>query len=219
MNPKYLLQTAIFRALPLAAIGLSASIGSSWAASISFVPAGSQLDGDPINDIATEVGEMISFDVLLDTTGLGSTGSLDISYGFTWDSGRFLNDPGELEIKPINDDVDFGEADNIVCAISFAICSVSYSGLPLNQQGTLTTIAFNVFPELINDGASDFDIQIGSATIGGVDFTSEFSPSSQEVEVQVPEPLTILGTATAAGFGAFFKRELKKNKKKKDNDK
>ena len=216
MNPKYLLQPAIFRALPLAAIGLLASMGASWAASISFVPAGSQLDDDPIDDIATEVGEMIAFDVLLDTTGLGSTGSLDISYGFTWDSGRFLEDPGELEIKPIDDNVDFGEADEIICAISFAICGASYSGLPLNQQGTLTTIAFNVFPELINDGASDFDIEIGSATIGGVDFTSEFSPSSQEVEVQVPEPLTILGTATAAGFGAFFKRQI--NKKKQDNE-
>ena len=30
----------------------------------------------------------------------------------------------------------------------------------------------------------------------------------------VPEPLTILGTSTAAGFGAFFKRTI--NKKKKD---
>ena len=30
----------------------------------------------------------------------------------------------------------------------------------------------------------------------------------------IPEPLTILGTATAVGFGAFFKRQI--NKKKKD---
>lgn len=30
----------------------------------------------------------------------------------------------------------------------------------------------------------------------------------------IPEPLTILGAATAAGFGAFFKRQI--NKKKKD---
>lgn len=34
---------------------------------------------------------------------------------------------------------------------------------------------------------------------------------------QVPEPLTMLGAATAAGFGAFFKRELN-NKKKKEKD-
>ena len=33
---------------------------------------------------------------------------------------------------------------------------------------------------------------------------------------QVPEPLTILGTATAVGFGAFFKRQI--NKKKRDNE-
>lgn len=32
----------------------------------------------------------------------------------------------------------------------------------------------------------------------------------------VPEPLTILGTATAVGFGAFFKRQI--NKKKKDTE-
>ena len=38
-------------------------------------------------------------------------------------------------------------------------------------------------------------------------------------EAQVPEPLTILGAGTAVGFGAFFKRELNKSKKKqKDSE-
>jgi hypothetical protein len=39
--------------------------------------------------------------------------------------------------------------------------------------------------------------------------------------VEVPEPLTILGAATAAGFGAFFKRTLNRKRKQdqdRDND-
>ena len=33
-------------------------------------------------------------------------------------------------------------------------------------------------------------------------------------QTAIPEPLTILGAGTAAGFGAFFKHQL--NRKKKD---
>jgi hypothetical protein len=34
----------------------------------------------------------------------------------------------------------------------------------------------------------------------------------------VPEPLTILGTVTAAGFGAFFKRKINQKKGQKDSE-
>jgi hypothetical protein len=56
-----------------------------WAASLSFVPDGAQLDGDSIADLETEIGAEIAFSVLLDTSGLGSAGFLDMSYNFWWD--------------------------------------------------------------------------------------------------------------------------------------
>lgn len=34
----------------------------------------------------------------------------------------------------------------------------------------------------------------------------------------VPEPLTILGAATAAGFGSFFKLKVSQKHKKKDEE-
>ena len=221
MNIKYFLQRMVAPAMSLAAIGLLSSMGSSWGASISFVPTGSPLDGDPILDIETETGEMITFEVFLDTKGLGSTGSLDISYDFTWDSRRFLSNPGELGEEKIIDEVDFGEADEIACVDSFAICSVFYSGLPLNLEGTLTTIAFNVLPELINDGSSDFDITLSSATVDGVDATDQFTQTFQEVEVQpAPEPTSTLSFLALGTLGAASTkgRKLKPSKSLRKRD-
>lgn len=174
------------------------------------------VDGDLILDIETEVKEMITFDVLLDTTDLVTPpGLLSLNYEFIWDSGRFLEDPGELELKTIDDDIDLGTADNIVCAISFAICSASYSNLPLNQQGTLTRFQFNVLPDLINDGVSDFDIVLSSATVDGFDVTDQFPQISQEVEIQPTSEhastisLFTLGTLSVA---SILKRKLRSSK-------
>lgn len=41
----------------------------------------------------------------------------------------------------------------------------------------------------------------------------DFPPSGTYVATAVPEPLTILGTGTALGFGAFFKRKLRLRQK------
>lgn len=49
------------------------------------MPAGAQLDGDSIADLETEMGAEIAFSILLNTSGLGSAGSLEISYNFRWD--------------------------------------------------------------------------------------------------------------------------------------
>jgi hypothetical protein len=59
-----------------------------------------------------------------------------------------------------------------------------------------------------------FDEVVFGNTASGVDFFG-FDDMTvgdlAQVEV-VPEPLTILGSATALGFGAFFKRKLKSSK-------
>lgn len=215
MYSQHLLPLAIFRILSVAAIGLLASPSLSLAAAIYFAPAGGQLDADTINDVATVAGETIAFDVVLDTTGFGSTGLLDIRYGFTWDDGRHRDDPGELELTGILGDVDFGPSDIIECAISYAICGISYTGLPLNKHDSLTVFTFSVLPALVNDGVSDFRIGIGSASINGVDVTSAFNPLFQQVEVQsVPEPSSTLGLVVLGALVAvpiFFYRKIRRS--------
>ncbi|MDJ0729844.1 MAG: LEVG family PEP-CTERM protein [Crocosphaera sp.] len=63
-----------------------------------------------------------------------------------------------------------------------------------------------------------FDNPNGSRTGDGVDFqivdsTDDTSPQGGE---PVPEPLTILGSAAAVGFGGLFKKKLAKSSKKKN---
>ena len=53
------------------------------------------------------------------------------------------------------------------------------------------------------------NIQQRSVT-GGTVLVTKYTPDP----VAVPEPLTILGAATAVGFGAAFKRRALKNNKK-----
>ena len=55
-----------------------------------------------------------------------------------------------------------------------------------------------------------------NSTSGGSlsDPTSNVSALSLTPAAAVPEPLTILGAVTAAGFGAGFKRKLAKSVKK-----
>ncbi len=196
MVPTRSLHQTVLQALFTAALAVSTTISGGWAASLSFVPAGAQLDGDPIADIETEVGDEILFSVLLDTTGLGSSGSLDISYNFRWDF-------GELGGDTIDVDVDFGAGGGI-CNLVPDSCTAYYVDLPLDQQGTLSVISFDVLPALVNDGAGDFAIQLVSATIDGLDVTSQFSPASQEVEVQpVPEPVFVK-TGFLGSLGLWF---------------
>ena len=62
--------------------------------------------------------------------------------------------------------------------------------------------------EATNQYSADALLNGGLSSIGGT-----LSP------IPVPEPLTILGAGTAAGFGAIFKRELNKKKKaQKDSE-
>ena len=141
--------------------------------------------------------------MLLDTTGLGSSGLLDVNYAFTWDYG------GEWGDGLVDLDVDFGAGGGACNLLN--TCSIYYADLPLDRQGTLSVITFDVSPGLINDGSSDFSIQVVSATIGGVDVVGQFSPASQEVEVQpVPEP-ALVGTCFLGSLGVWFAYCRKRN--------
>lgn len=60
-----------------------------------------------------------------------------------------------------------------------------------------------------NDG--NFQVGIGVTDIGDFNSTSALQISNAQIE-PVPEPLTILGTTVAAGFGVMFRRKRSKKK-------
>lgn len=150
-----------------------------------FIPPGDQLDNDPILDIMTAPGDVLPFDVMLDTSGvvLPANQSFDnilVDWSFSYDAGELSllsnTNPGPSVI-------DLG-------------------------GGLLSTLTFlAVDPGLTpHDGISDFGITLHrvlyQGSQGDFDATDQFPfPSrdafdlpgnqfNQVVEVQTPEPAT-----------------------------
>jgi len=84
--------------------------------------------------------------------------------------------------------------------------------IPISRQSALTvgtTYSWNI--DLRTRAEKGFGIGLaGSNATAGYDFSDVFTVSA----TPVPEPLTILGSATALGFGALLKRESSKKRKK-----
>jgi hypothetical protein len=81
-----------------------------------------------------------------------------------------------------------------------------------NALSSLTGVGqnTNITVDVSFDGSrNSSNIQQRSVT-GGTVLVTKYTPDA----AAVPEPLTILGAATAAGFGATFKRRALKNNKK-----
>jgi hypothetical protein len=80
--------------------------------------------------------------------------------------------------------------------------------------GAAPTLGLGALPGAIIGGTAALFTTVGGAIVVNTDKAPEtpktppkdLTPPSAKA---VPEPLTILGTATALGFGAFFKRKLK----------
>ncbi len=82
-------------------------------------------------------------------------------------------------------------------------------------NGTSLTVAQ---PSFLNGQTELFVGVYGSNTASGNEFTINVDRFEATVNLaDVPEPLTILGTSTALGFGALFKREFSKNKNSKQD--
>ncbi|EHJ09452.1 hypothetical protein CWATWH0003_B121 [Crocosphaera watsonii WH 0003] len=60
--------------------------------------------------------------------------------------------------------------------------------------------------DVTGDGMNDSDFFLTGRVL-------HTAPGAEHTITPVPEPLTILGSVTALGFGTFFKRKLRKNKK------
>lgn len=205
------------------------------AAGLRFEPSGEMLDDDPILDRIIRVFQPISFEIRLDTTGLTNFGNpfpdgstLDLDYVFDWDSTELGARPGEWVDQPITSP--FGPGDISATTEKSELGGdnkkfvVKYEGLQLGvQDAPLTILTFSSHSghNLNNDGKPDFAIRLDldSAKVRDAQgnilgFVGNQLGGNQSVEVQAPEPLTILGSATALGFGALFQREYSKRQKK-----
>lgn len=231
--------------IALSTIGVTSLLVSSsepvHAAGLRFEPPGEMLDNDPILDIVSGVGERISFEVRLDTTGLTDSGNpfpagstLDLSYIFDWDSGDgsvldaelvfyrngFDPEPGPFGLPVVIDSL--APSPNKYFLQTDQGLQLTYEGLQIGvQDAPLTQFAFNIpgGTKLNNDGNADFSISLVDAKVHDAQgnilgFVGNQLGGNQSVEVQAPEPLTILGSATALGFGALLKREHSKKQKK-----
>jgi hypothetical protein len=166
-----------------------------FGAAITFAPAGTQLDGDPILDIVP--GGQITFDVSINTAGLG--GNLTaITYSILYD---------QTELSPTRNALDVGGVFTLDAASLPTDPANPGMGLIRHGGGNLAP-GFNAVVDrltfdtlvLVNNGSSDFLPRATSAfaNIGGVsrDVTAQFTPI-QFVEVQpVPEPSSLALFAT-----------------------
>ena len=183
------------------------------AASVSFVPEGSQLDNDPILDLGTSVGENLGFTVTLDTSGLANPlQSLVISFQF---------DETEIQfgtITPLNDpffpNITFdGFFPNPSPGLtnSIQITRVSPNAGVVSGLFNLFIDNYTVQPGLINDGLPDYRIVVVEAIdITETNVTSAFN--IQEVSLHsVPESSSNLSFLALGilGAGSILKSKIR----------
>lgn len=172
------------------------------AASLTFTPRGGQLDGDPINDIATTPGNTISFDVSLNNAGLA--GNLtEITY-------THIFDRSELNRVNLLLDIPGVFSGNFA---HFPSDRVSHLGsISPNFSNRIDLLQFTTLPGLVNDGVSDLSLVVVSAfaNIGGArtNVTAQFAPQTVEVQpVQgAPEPGSFLLLGLGLGLLAAYKK-------------
>jgi hypothetical protein len=190
----------LIRSLVIASSGLFITATACDAASISFRPTGRQLDQDEILDISGNPGDLVYFDVLIDTNGINTNPYVLINFSI------FI-DPTELRTVnfPVETDQSFTE---------------NYFQSSLPQNTTIWAVLFpvKILDGLINDGKADLILKFDSAFTtnnNGVreDVSNLFEVgggfgSAQIVDFQpVPEPTTIFGSAIGLCLGGWLKRK------------
>jgi len=228
MNNTKKLRSALLSSLTIIA---SIVLGhTAQAAVLFFEPAGTQLDDDDILDIDVTGKKEIDFKIFINTAGL-----LDNIGTFSYII-RF--DPKELAFRNIGPGQGPNAADvsdkKTLSGPNDVITMLGVSGInlniPLANMGKhITTITFDIVKPGLkpDDGLFDFKISTALGTyIPSVEDTPgedipfdifAYGPKKdlffQEVEVQTPEPTSILGLFSLGiiGVGATIKRQVKRN--------
>jgi hypothetical protein len=202
----------LIRSLVIASSGLFIAATACDAASISLRPTGTQLDQDEILDFSGNPGDLVEFEILMDSTGINSNPNFNIKRIYI-NFSIFL-DPTELRTInfPVQTDQSYPE---------------NYFEANLLPNTTMLNTRFPVkmLDSLINDGAADLTLKLDSAFAvddNGVrqDVSNSFEVwgkvgSVQGVDFQpVPEPTTIFGSAIALGLGGWLKQKKSSQKNK-----
>ena len=177
------------------------SIVSVNAADISFTPIGNQLDNDPVNDIRVLDGEIVPFDIFLDTSGIaglneGST--LELIYEISFDSRELTPNFVNVNQGTFSADVNFQALDvesniaivgnqNLSTLNITSPLTVIRTSVPIDFSGTIDTWSF-IADQTVNDGISDFSLSLISAiaTLG------EDESTMNETKVDIRDQFTQL---------------------------
>ncbi len=189
--------------LIIASTGLFITATACDAASISFRPTGTQLDQDEILDFSGKPGDLVEFEILIDTNGINLNPNF---YNVVIEFSLFL-DPTEL--RTINFPVQTDESyPNNYFSTNFSE----------NTTALVARVPIKMLEGLINDGTADLRLKLDSAYTRNSsdvrqDVTNLFEVgggfgSEQTLDFQpVPEPTTIFGSALALGVGGWLKRK------------
>ena len=207
----------LIRSLVIASGGLFLAATASNAASISFRPTGTQLDQDKILDFSGNPGDIVEFEILIDTNGI----NLNSNFNNVVIQFALLLDPTELRTInfPIQTDESYPEN----------YFQVNFS---TNTTTSIARVPIKMLESLINDGTPDLRLRLDLAytrstsndgrgqdvtnlfEVGG-GFGSEQTLDFQPVDFQqVPEPTTIFGSALALSVGGWLKRKKSSQQKK-----
>jgi hypothetical protein len=178
-------------------IGVPLGVNPTYGLSLTFTPAGAQLDADPILDIATTPGAMITFRTRLDTLGIvpppAPAGVVSVAYTVTFDNTelRFVaGAPTPTNPFPMHLPIAAGPGAVVPAHLG--------AFLPAGLIPTLDDLTFRVLPGLVNDGLPDMDITGALLGVVGV-IPPGVVLMTNQVEVQpVPEPSTLV--AVGAGL-------------------
>ncbi|MGK7926733.1 MAG: PEP-CTERM sorting domain-containing protein [Spirulina sp.] len=191
------------------------------AMSLSLTPVGSQIDGDTVLDIGTNIGTNIPVEVLLDTAGLNSP--LNLTFRVIWDASELeleLANTKNAGVGPFNtpDSITFCTPSPIFLfpppppclpgRENFGFLESTYTGLSTNTTGKLWELDYQVLPGLVNDGSLDLSLEILSAT-SAIDIT----PSTEVQSVSVPEPSSFLSILTLGILGIAASHKKQSNRK------
>ena len=185
------------------ALALTVATIPADAASFRVLPGGTQLDDDPIDDIATNVGETLSFVSQIDTNGLSaSLTSLELEFSY---------DTTELNLEEVNtlDDQVFDIAifPPVIDPEGISTQNVTFTAFSTGQAPNTILDRDNLIFTVVglqNDGLADIESVVTSAIdANGTDVTSLFQPPDRfEVQQKVPEPASILGILAFGTLGS-----------------